>query len=289
MKFLPDQPNLEYLRREAQTLKSQHRARDESIVPIIGHFDTSMHGLSAEAVFTKRFSILDAQRVTARLYCFSSWARLKAFVQKSTDKQECFNAELCDTILRRKMEYDARLRRYKKKKWKSGAVEKWDRFSEESAALFKDIYRQYGWPGPNIIGRKAVEASFYLSSAAVHDSEFQHLTINMMKDALPKGECFGSFYASLLDRYLCLKYQPSMYGTMCDYNTQTGRVEPTQDIADIENVNIRRAEVGLPDLAASNKELIEYLTKRGLHQRDQDDWENYKRKEALKGGYIQHA
>lgn len=287
MKILPDQPNLEYLRREAQTLKSQHRAKDKSIVPIIGHFDTSMHGLLPDAVFDKRFSILDAQRVTARLYSFQSWTRLKVFVQKSTDRQDCFDADLCNTILRRKTEYDARLRRYKNKKWKNGAVEKWDKFNDESGALYKDIYRQYGWPGPNIIGRKAVEASFYLSAGALYDSEFQHLTINMMKDALPKGECFGLFYASLLDRYLSLKYQPSMYGTMCDYNIKTGRVEPTRDIANIESVNCRRAEVGLSDLATTNKELIEDLTKKGLHQTDQDDWENYKRKVALKGGYIQ--
>jgi len=46
MKILPDRPNLEFLRREAQTLKSRHRARDASVCDAIGHFDTSMHGLS---------------------------------------------------------------------------------------------------------------------------------------------------------------------------------------------------------------------------------------------------
>lgn len=253
MKILPEQPNLEHLRREARALKSQHRAQDESIVDVIRHFDTSMHGLSQQAVFNKKFSILDAQRVTARQYCFSSWTRLKLFVHKSTVQHDEFNAKLSNTIVRRKADYDARLRRYKTKKWKNGAVEKWEQFNRESVDLMSDVYRQYGWPGPNIIGRKAVDACFYLAGGHVHDSEFQSLTIGHMKNALPKGECPGIFYASLIDRYLALTYQPTLYGTTSDFNQITGRVEPTQDIANVQQVNVRRAEVGLPDLESSNQ------------------------------------
>jgi len=76
MKILPERPNLSFLLREAKKLKSAHRSGDNSICATIGHFDISLHGLSDEAIFDTRFSILDAQRVVARQYGFSSWARL---------------------------------------------------------------------------------------------------------------------------------------------------------------------------------------------------------------------
>jgi len=91
MKLLPENPNLTYLHR-------------------IGHFDTSMHGLSDEAIFDMNFSINDAQRVTAREYSFSSWARLKLFVQKSSQASDEFDAELSATILKRKARYDGLLK-----------------------------------------------------------------------------------------------------------------------------------------------------------------------------------
>jgi len=150
MKILPDRPNLEFLRREAQTLKSRHRARDASVCDAIGHFDTSMHGLSHDAIFAAKFSINDAQRVTARQYCFASWTRLKQFVQKSTYQSKEFNPVLSANILKRKIAYDELLHSCKQKKWKDGAVGDWDDFNKESGDIFEDIYQQYGWPGPNM-------------------------------------------------------------------------------------------------------------------------------------------
>ena len=286
MKLLPENPNLTYLHREAKKLKSRHRARDVSVCERIGHFDTSMHGLSDEAIFDMNFSINDAQRVTAREYSFSSWARLKLFVQKSSQASDEFDAELSATILKRKARYDGLLKRYQKTKWKNGAVEKWDTFGKESGELFKRIYQRYGWPGPNVIGRDAVDACFYLTGGHTYDSDFQLQTINLMNDALPKGECLGSYYASLMDRYLALTYQPSLYGTMSDYNEETGRVELTRNVVDPDNLNVRRAEVGLPNFDSHNQQTIERALKQGWLETDRDKWESLKRKTALKGGYI---
>jgi len=83
MKIIPERPNLNFLLREAKALKTRHRNRDKSICATIGHFDTSLHGLSEQAIFDTHFSILDAQRVLARQYGFSSWSRLKKFVLRS--------------------------------------------------------------------------------------------------------------------------------------------------------------------------------------------------------------
>ena len=70
MKNLPERPNLQFLLREAKSLKSAHRNGEKGICATIGHFDTSLHGLSDEAIFDTRFSILDAQRFKGREYCF---------------------------------------------------------------------------------------------------------------------------------------------------------------------------------------------------------------------------
>ena len=116
MKFLPTQPSLEFLSREARELKSQHRAKDNSVCKTIGHFDTSFHGLKNDEIFARKFSILDAQRVTARQYGFASWRRLKLFVQKSTNQANDYNTELRDVLLSRKIMLDALAKRAKKKK-----------------------------------------------------------------------------------------------------------------------------------------------------------------------------
>jgi len=59
MKYLPERPNLLFLLREAKKLKSAHRNGDKSICATIGHFDTSLHGLSDQAI--KRYSTRDFQ------------------------------------------------------------------------------------------------------------------------------------------------------------------------------------------------------------------------------------
>jgi len=245
-----------------------------------------MHGSSHDEVLSSNFSIIDAQRVTARQYAFASWARLKVFVQKSSNTKD-FNSALSESILKRKKVHDALLKRYRKTKWKDNAVSKWDDFNKESGVIFGDIYAKYGWPGPHIVGREAVEASFYLAGSNTYESEFQKLTADMMREALPKGECFGIMYASITDLCLSLAYKPNVYGTSPDFNEQTGRVELSRNVIDPENLNKRRAEVGLPDFETHNREGLELEIQRGWLQTDREDWIQYKRKVALKGGYIQ--
>ena len=286
MKILPNQPNLDFLRREARAIRARHRAGDTSVCEVIGHFDTSMHGLSTDEVLSKKFSIIDAQRVTARQYAFSSWSRLKLFVEKSSTTNH-FNKELSQSILKRERIRNAYFKRFKKTNWKDNDLDQWEAFNSETGDMFKDIYQQHGWPGPDLIGRQAVEASFYLVASNTHDANFQRRSAQLMKEALPKGECFGTMYASIIDRYLALTYQPTVYGTTSDFNQHTRRVELSKNVIDPENLNIRRAQAGPPDFDTHNREAIEQQTKRGQLQTDREDWEQYKRTTALKGGYIQ--
>ena len=284
MKFLPKQPSLEFLNREARALKLQHRTKDESVCKTIGHFDTSFHGLKNDEIFARKFSILDAQRVTARQYGFASWRRLKLFVQKSTSQTNDYNPELRDMLLRRKVMLDALAKRAKKKK--PDGRERYREFIDESQAIIKEIYKKYGWPGPQIVGRDGAEACYWLGLSSSKNSKFLRESAMLLENSLPKGECSGIDYAITIDRWLMLSYKPTLFGSVVDFNQDSGIVEYTSDVVDPDNLNKRRSEVGLQIFEEANRELRERLTKEKRPNYKQADWEKMKRQWALKGGYV---
>lgn len=284
MKYLPARPSLDFLRREARTLRGLHRARNTSVADVIGHFDTSFHGLGHEELFARKFSVIDAQRVIARQYGFASWRRLKLFVQKDSHKTSDFHPVLRDELLRRDAMRIAFVRRAKD--GRPGSIAKLRDFNAESRALAVRIYERYGWPGPQLIGRDGLEALYWLSLSDHGNGTFQYESAKLMEDALPQGECFGLAYATTIDRWLCLSYKPTRYGCINDFNVDTGRVEYTRDFSDPANINKRRAEVGLPDFESANRELNELTVAQKWPTCSRAEWAAKKRQCALEGGYI---
>ncbi len=69
---LPEQPNLEQLRKQAKDLLKAYLAGDAHAFEEVSRFYRSSRGSD--------FSLSDAQRVLARAYGFQSWPKLKAFV-----------------------------------------------------------------------------------------------------------------------------------------------------------------------------------------------------------------
>ena len=69
---LPEQPNLEQLRRQAKELLRGYRSCEPSAAAEVDRFELHTD--------KDRFALNDAQRVIARAYGFASWAKLKAFV-----------------------------------------------------------------------------------------------------------------------------------------------------------------------------------------------------------------
>ena len=68
---LPEQPNLEQLRKQAKELLRGYRSGEQSVVAEVERFELHPD--------RDRFALNDAQRVIARAYGFASWAKLKAF------------------------------------------------------------------------------------------------------------------------------------------------------------------------------------------------------------------
>jgi ankyrin repeat protein len=73
---LPQQPNLEQLKKQAKELLEQFHIHDSTAVAEVRQFERNADPF--------QFALNDAQRVLARAYGFESWPKLKAFVDGAT-------------------------------------------------------------------------------------------------------------------------------------------------------------------------------------------------------------
>ena len=290
MKQLPPRPNLDYLYREAKAIKSRHRRADESICPIIGHFDTSLQNSSYEKIFSHQFSILDAQRVVARQYSFSSWRRLKCFVESARAGEYPKDPVLAKRVI----DHDKLIMAAQKAIRELGGNRKtrYDNYRKltlKSTDILRPAYESYGWPGPEVIGKEGFDALISLAGNALYDSEFQKQTLAVMSDALPEGKAYGYWYASFKDRYLILSNQPTVYGiSFVGYMDDQGSYQLLEsDVIDRENLNKRRAQVGHISYAVEKKCIERQAKEEEWSVGTFDQEVARKNKLAMEGGYIQ--
>ena len=118
----------------------------------------------------------------------------------------------------------------------------------ENTGRMKEIIKQYGWPGPDLVGEDGTDAAFWLVQHADH--EFQKHALPLARRAYKSHKLSGPNYALLLDRVLVGDGKPQVYGTQAKPIDHWKGHEPVlQPIEDERNVDKRRAEVGLPPLA----------------------------------------
>ena len=85
MKSLPRSPlNIEHLKREATALKRQHGEGDTAICDDQRYFEFSFANRSDAEILAAPFALNDAKRITALQYGFSSWQKLKTYVENSS-------------------------------------------------------------------------------------------------------------------------------------------------------------------------------------------------------------
>jgi len=117
MKSLPKRPNLEFLKKEAKTLRAHHRQGDSACCDLLRSNDSSYQTKTDTEILAARFSINDAQRIVAREYGYSSWATLKRYIEsvnlplynKVADRQG-YHRAITDS-------YDERSKTYDKSEW----------------------------------------------------------------------------------------------------------------------------------------------------------------------------
>jgi hypothetical protein len=117
-----------------------------------------------------------------------------------------------------------------------------------NTARMKELVKQYGWPGPELVGVDGTEAAFLLVQHAEH--AFQEQMLPLVEAAYRNKKLQGQDYALLLDRVLVADGKSQVYGTQAKIFDQWKGEEPVfEPIEDEANVDKRRAEVGLPPMA----------------------------------------
>jgi uncharacterized protein DUF6624 len=125
-----------------------------------------------------------------------------------------------------------------------------EKIDADNTARMKQIVKQYGWPGPELVGKDGTEAAFLLVQHADADHAFQKEMLPLVREAYLAKKLMGQDYALLLDRVLVREGKRQVYGTQSTPSNQwKGRQPELAPIEDEANVDKRRAEVGLPPLA----------------------------------------
>ena len=123
-----------------------------------------------------------------------------------------------------------------------------DMIDRRNTLRMKSIIKEYGWPGPALVGWDGTEAAFLLVQHADHRTQKELLPL--MRKEYRAGILSGPNYALFIDRVLVEDGRPQVYGSRARPFDQWEMGEPRlYPIEDEANVDKRRAEVGLSSLA----------------------------------------
>lgn len=185
------------------------------------------------------------------LYKDKRWKKVIKKVKANKEKAEAnldknLMAKL-DTIFQEDQNYRQQIK---------GLEEKYGRESNELKAHWKminmkdsinlikttKILDKHGWLGQDVIGQQGNSTLFLVIQHS--DIKTQEKYLPMMKEAVKKGNASSSSLALLEDRIALRKGEKQIYGSQIGRNQETGEFY-VLPLADPENVDVRRAEVGL--------------------------------------------
>ncbi|MET0182395.1 MAG: DUF6624 domain-containing protein [Caulobacterales bacterium] len=136
----------------------------------------------------------------------------------------------------------------------SGAL--WDGYHPEmeavhaaNADLLLAAFNAIGWPGRARVGEDAARAAFFILQHAIAKPAVQRKGLALMLDEIANGQANATDAAYLADRIAMYEGRGQMFGTQFDWD-ENGLLSPAP-IADAQNVETRRANIGLPPLAAA--------------------------------------
>ena len=125
----------------------------------------------------------------------------------------------------------------------------WHSMHEKDSAniiLVTRILDERGWLGPDVVGQKGNGTLFLVVQHA--DLGTQEKYLPMMREAEKKGNARGSDLALLEDRVLMRHGKRQRYGSQVGRDPDTGAYY-LSPLEDPDNVDMRRAEVGLRPIA----------------------------------------
>ena len=104
----------------------------------------------------------------------------------------------------------------------------------------------YGWLGSDKIGKTGSSALFLVIQHSELETQVKYLP--MMREAVTNNRASASSLALLEDRVALRQGKRQIYGSQISHNPQTNKYI-IQPLEDPDNVDKRRAEVGLSSLA----------------------------------------
>lgn len=110
----------------------------------------------------------------------------------------------------------------------------------------KKILNEKGWVGKDKVGAEANSALFLVIQHS--DLETQKKYLPMMKEAVTKGNADSGSLALLIDRIEIREGRKQIYGSQIGTNPNT-KTQYVLPLIDPDNVNKRRAEVGLGSIS----------------------------------------
>jgi hypothetical protein len=126
----------------------------------------------------------------------------------------------------------------------------------ESTAFLKSMVAERGWPTISEIGEEGAGAAWLLVQHADTDPVFQEQVLGLMEPLVDAGEAKGAHFALLTDRVLLAKGEKQVYATQFE-TSPDGKVMRPRATVDWENVETRRAAVGLPTLEVYAESMLE--------------------------------
>ena len=132
-------------------------------------------------------------------------------------------------------------------------------------SVIKNIYSRFGYPTIEMVGQESSTRYFILIQHADSDPKFQSSMLPTLKSLSKKGQVSIKDYAYLYDRVQRNTGGKQLYGTQLSYDKDgnlfdsSNRIIYPQDLADPNNVDKRRREVGLGPIEKYYEQVLEML------------------------------
>lgn len=125
-----------------------------------------------------------------------------------------------------------------------------------------EILDKHEWPGFKLVGADGSQGFFLIVQHADSDTAFQKKALKHLKNAYKNKDAAGINLAYLTDRVLVAEGEPQQYGTQLSYDEKACPVPG--DINNPEEVDVRRAEMGIEPLGQYIKTAITAMGKEKL-------------------------
>jgi hypothetical protein len=117
------------------------------------------------------------------------------------------------------------------------------RIDAENAERLRQIVAEHGWPGRSLVGEQGAHDAWLIAQHADRQPEFQRQALELLADAVARGEASARDLAYLTDRVRVNEGRKQVFGTQI-MGVEDGVPVP-RPIEDRERLDERRTEVGL--------------------------------------------